>query len=377
MKISRLYQQKGMVLALALLFMLFVVVVVVTSIDRTGTEDRMATSAMHRPSMESALDAALSRVRSRLAESDCRKTTLQASFECVRDTFASEASLLAFLNLDGKGSVAQKHTYMTSPQVYYWLDSSVIEDPAKPCTGASSNLGDFCRIRLVAGSQVGADLSNPVARLLAATQFVIQVPQFPPDSPVNDLLDMLEDQVVFLNSVPTTTQPQKSNTIGGKKVADLIASDFQQADLSAGSTVDQVLNMDPASLGLPVITLNSNTNPTFPMSSLTGAAVMVVEGTGTVTFTQSTTYPVILLMKEAGSLTINTTGSNSIRGVFVAPYSNVTSMPGTPQTGLSIIAANLHFGSSTDLDGFDGEYGFENTVNTVYSSEAPDFDFAF
>lgn len=56
-------KQRGFILALALLMMLFVGLVVITGTERTGTETRVATSNQHRASLESALYSGLNKIK--------------------------------------------------------------------------------------------------------------------------------------------------------------------------------------------------------------------------------------------------------------------------------------------------------------------------
>ncbi|MBE0505725.1 MAG: hypothetical protein IBX50_03280 [Marinospirillum sp.] len=394
-------QQGGFILALALLMMLFIGVIVVSSIDRTGVEQRVATTVQSRPSLESATEAALLRVERRLAASDCNLTSLNASAACIQNAFSTDAGLADFLNLneygDGDGTLNSKYRFNQSPDVYYWIDENVvlIDQSTSPCTGSA--LGSSCKIRVVARSQSGSDLNNPILTLAAAVNLKISIPQFPPNSPVQDLFDLLDNhpQTIFLGSgqPPEKANPNQSNCIGGtgpncqggKNIDDLTPGDyaaFDDQDILDGIWA-QLSSME--GYGFPVVRLQApqGTTASFSLDNISSMTIIIVEGNGDVTFTgkakdedTNQNFPVLLMSQGTGTLTLNTEGQNSMSGLIFAPHSRVASVQGTPQLGLSVISNSLYLAQSTDLFGSNPNEDFPDKVESNTSIDGDlDFDY--
>ena len=386
------YRQQGYVLLVALIAAAFLTVVLVSSFERSSTEQRAATSSMGRASLEAAAESGLLRVERRLAAGACQLTSLQASFSCLEDIFSQDASLASFLDYSGSGAGTEtsKHRFSQNPPVHLWLDNQLTA--LSSCTGSS--LGDSCRVRVLAHAQAGADLNDPLLRLTASGSMRVGIPEFPPGSPLRNLFEDLNarDQTIFLGGdgldpedIISRLNPNQSNCIGGsgggcqggKRLDQLQADDFAGYDNS--SLMNQVFSEISRleGYGFPVIRIpTGSSETTFSMNQINSMTILIVEGEGDVRFTGSArddetdeSYPVLLLSQGSGTLSLATSGQNSMSGLVFAPSSHVRSVQGTPQLGLSIVANSLYLSPSTDLLGFDAETDFDASVNTNYRLE--------
>lgn len=169
--------QQGFVLVTSLILMLLVGLVVMSSFERSGTEQRVATSTVNTASALAAAEAGLYRVKRQLskAREDCADNDDFTG--CIHEKFASSTGLAEFLNLDsdselGSGTENDRRLFNAVNDSYWWIP--------KHCFDAGSN-----SVQIHSYGEIGVDSENPVQRvLLSATIDIDENPANGSENPV-------------------------------------------------------------------------------------------------------------------------------------------------------------------------------------------------
>jgi hypothetical protein len=351
---SQYKQQGGFILALALLMMLFVGVIVVSSIDRTGAEQRVATSVMHKPSLESAAEAGIYTARSRVGgpASGCTTGTMTQQCSCNWSKLNDDDELKDLLDLGGYGVDSAKMTYTGGngqPDIGWWVDTAH-SGTSEACV-ASRNLS------FVVSAQQGAD-----SNVMSIHQMRTTVNFIPdPNSPFNPFFEnrglMSLDPVEFGNNAKIC---DKGNGISCNSEN---AKIFPSANLTHGSIlspaeqqifVNHFRGMEQATFPVP---LSSNTSLTLPGSYTVPpgsdkVVTLLVTGNSRLTIDMSDTnyfYNIIVADGFSPEIVLSTNGQpNLFNGFIYAPDSTVRITNGQSAFA-SMIAKKIDLQNASDL----------------------------
>lgn len=130
--LAKQQREQGFVLAIALMLMLLVGLVVVSSFERSGTEQRTATSSLPTASLQAAAEAGLHRVRkgveNKLADPpDGFPSDAKGACEAFLDNeFSDDSDLADLLGESGKGTSESNAVPVQGPagedHVFWWID---------------------------------------------------------------------------------------------------------------------------------------------------------------------------------------------------------------------------------------------------------------
>ncbi|SFX32666.1 hypothetical protein [Marinospirillum alkaliphilum] len=346
-------QQGGFILALALLMMLFVGVIVVSSIDRTGAEQRVATSTMHKPSLESAAEAGIYRARTRVSGNpDCQTGGMQGQCECNWNKLNDEEDLKDLLDLAGYGVVSAKMLYSSSnnqPEIRWWVDS---QHPSSMSYCATNN-----RLSFVVSALQGLDTN--VMSVFQMRTNVSFVPD--PDSGFDDFYKnrgLMTVQPMQCDNQAQVCDKGNGNDCNSANSVDLPCSDIKPGNILSASEremlKDHFDNQRSASYN---ISLTSNVSLNLPgsYSVAPGANKIVtlyVAGNSRLTINQSNTdyfYNIIVADGYSPQIVLGTNGqTNLFNGFIYAPSSNVSIENGKAAIA-SIVADRIHLNNAADL----------------------------
>ena len=199
--------QQGFILALALLMMLFVGIVVITSTERTGIEQRVATSELHSASAQSAAEAGLFHLQKKLS------CTSSSCADDLSKSFNKLSGLRDLLDLEqdikGAGVLGSRRTYDAENQLYWWIPVQCPE-----VTGQS--------FPVIVYGEVGEDADNPRQRVAVSAHIKIN----------NGGGGVLSDLFGEFSAIT-----QAANLKGSGKIYGDVAA-VSEPDIKGGSTFD-------------------------------------------------------------------------------------------------------------------------------------------
>lgn len=207
-------KQQGFILALALLMMLFVGLVVITSSERTGHEVRISQSDAPAATLQAAAEAGLYTVRERVKNIISAEGYVSAVGDSLREKACNyfigltdtQAKLADFLDLDGGGVSSNPWPFMSEDNgvpVFWWVDDASIEDE---CSGANSYIK-------VASKAYSGGFENPLSTLSVSAEINFDIEGGSSSYFDKDVFKALED-VLGTNSIysggPVSMNPASS-----------------------------------------------------------------------------------------------------------------------------------------------------------------------
>lgn len=151
--------EQGFVLALALMMLLFVGLVVITSTERTGLEQRVATSELHTASVQSAAEAGLFHLQKKLT---CNSPNCA---EDLSNRFSNLSTLRDLLNLDqdtnGAGVSGNRRVYDANNQLFWWIPVQCPEVDSES-------------FPVIIYGEAGSDPANPRQRVVVSARIEIR-----------------------------------------------------------------------------------------------------------------------------------------------------------------------------------------------------------
>lgn len=152
-------KQRGYILVVALLVMLFIGVIVVSSFNRTGTEARIATSQLHAASLESAIYAGMYRVGKVSGISTDEYSSADSVCEAVKSVLSGE-----LLDIEKTFQAATNN----NPAVYWKLEKI---EKCENYTGTSETTKKQLGFKLIAWQ---GDESKPISRIAGNGKVLIK-----------------------------------------------------------------------------------------------------------------------------------------------------------------------------------------------------------
>lgn len=343
-------KQQGFVLALALLMMLFVGLIVITSTERTGQETRVSQSEAPIATLQAAAEAGLLTLRNKIetignAGGACfnQRNPAKAYCDCINNRIETGLGNL----LGTKGYAGNEQIFQSqqgSYQVYWWFVQDKIE--------IKSELGQPCII--TASIFVGEPTQSPghfmTADILITDKPVSGTPLH--ISPITNALD-LENFAVTGDLDVFYTDEFLNGTYPGINVQKL-----------AAGTV-----LDPAALSDDKINfLVLDGALTIPITLAGKQLIIISKNNHKITF-----------QNQQSSGSGGGAGAGGVSGWIIAPNAEVDAGTGRPFIDMNVISSVCRTGNKTNRcfhpsggSSFNGSFGIDNfdfgdnssTVNT-------------
>lgn len=173
-------KQQGFVLALSLLVIFFVTLVVVSSIDRTGTEQRVASSELHTASAQAAAEVGLFRLRQQLTleNNACTTPDPYTCAEQMLTHFENESTLRNLLDMPdalsyGAGVRDDRRVYDSENQLFWWIPSQ--------CPVITTNEQEPLSFNVISYGEAGLDSGNLRQRVVVSARIQFTTNNGTPD----------------------------------------------------------------------------------------------------------------------------------------------------------------------------------------------------
>lgn len=374
MKNKDISGQQGFVLAIALILMLLVGLVVMSSFERSGTEQRTATSSLHIASLQAAAEAGLHRVRKGVEEKlksppdDFPSDIEDICKEFLDNEFSDNSKLVDLLGEDGKGASDSNavpiHGSAVEGRVFWWIDATKTTDCVE----------DDGRWKLMVVSRAFAgEPNNPQAKLALSGDLYFKEES---DDAENDVVNNLLDAVPFdaINKV-LSLEPDgldcggsggnsaqidggnchgfsgnlsKDSAISTEKLKDFVGSLSTTTPTSSSDLTNLVNDMSAGDHKVVYVGAG------FELSDITvpDGATLTVVATGDLEIGKSVEgVNVVHYPDPDGSVRITSNGwGNQFSGVLYAPSSHVDFTTNGGRATSAIVAKSFEMDSGTRIN---------------------------
>lgn len=355
--------QQGFILALALLMMLFVGLVVITSTERTGQETRVSQSEVPIATLQAAAEAAIHHFRKRAYDS-LKEPRSSSQAACAAIKEEAEGNLIAFLNKEGKGTdknnavLFYNENQKADTKVYWYLD----QDAMTYCKDKDEQEIKVQSIAF-AGSHV-----NPVAKIKLAANI-----QFQPDNnegPGSNSSNWFQENGGILVSDKINCNGfigEKGNGMGigqGNRcgsmkttINDDLIKAAEEYTLSRSSSENTFSISIPRKIAIEtrgqgrdrkeVLVLG---NHEIELNKIKEEITIIVEGSAEISIEANN--PIIILNiinRDGANISFPTsTGANYFRGIIFSPNSNIEVRNGGRIQGL-VVSESLNINNGGSL----------------------------
>ena len=371
-------RQQGFVLVTALILMLLVGMVVMSSFERSGTEQRGASGSLPQASLQAAAEAGLHRARVRVSTTERSGSEQSVCRDFVDNEFSSPSQLEPFLYPDGQSKGASKDNSVAvqisddQDLAFWWLDLDELNDF---CEDYDDEGYDYPSIQIVSRAYAG-DPENPRARAaVAGTLF------FRPDPEEDDSIYKQKNGLLVFNEPECGGQGQGQGQ--GARIGHRPGGG-SGGSMSNCDSYEPVGSIDESALANIKSSLLSQNKGAFNAAGFNPSLIpegsdpytVVLTGDADVVFDfGDRDRQINIVMEGSGSLTINSKGGgqNMYTGVVYAPNSHVLLDSGQGGTHItaSVIAENLTMPNGSRL------YYLDDLPNMLGTNPAMDFDFDY